>query len=77
MKNFDLNALGVTELTQKSLIEVNGGESPFPDPWTGLIITITQMVYYFYKDIIPVMVSDYCERASQDGHIPYADLGHR
>jgi hypothetical protein len=40
MKNFDLNALGVTEMEKIILIEVHGGESV--NPWWSVASTIIQ-----------------------------------
>jgi hypothetical protein len=77
MKNFDFNALGVEEMELIKLIEVNGGEQPIPNPGSGLVATLVQMVYYFYTEIIPIMVADQCKRAAKDGYVMYADIGHR
>ncbi len=40
MKNFDLNALGVTEMEKIKLIEVNGGQCV--NPWWGVASAIIQ-----------------------------------
>jgi hypothetical protein len=40
MKNFDFNALGVTEIEKIMLIEVNGGQAV--SPWWSVASTIIQ-----------------------------------
>ena len=73
MKNFDLNALGVQELAKSQLIGINGGF--YIDP---------SWLWYWAKDVAKAIVylgfeiaKDSSERASKDGYIPYADMGHR
>jgi hypothetical protein len=81
MKNFDLNALGVTEMTQKNLIEVNGGN----DIDVGLALkalggvlgTVVQAAWIFFTQIVPIFEQQVCERASKDDYVIWADLGHR
>ena len=77
MKNFDLNALGVKEMELSKLMEVNGGEQPSPGPWVGVWATFVQMAYLFLTQLLPKAVTEQCERASKDGYVMYADIGHR
>ncbi len=73
MKSFDLNALGVQELGKSQLMEINGGF--YIDPY---------WIWYWAKDIAKAIVilgleiaDEASDRASKDGYIPYADMGHR
>jgi hypothetical protein len=78
MKNFDLNALGVTEMRKNELMEVNGGsEQPIPSPWLGLVKTIIDMAVAFFTEILPEVEADMCSRASNDGYVIWADVSHR
>lgn len=72
MKNFDLNAFGVTELTQKNLIETNGG-----GPVEEFAIRLFILIVDFLKTMGPSIIEENCERPTSDSYQPYADLGHR
>ena len=75
MKSFDLNALGVEELGKNQLMEINGGQEI---PYSPTVLQfILQMGYYFFTEIVPILQKQMCERASKDGYVMYADLGHR
>jgi hypothetical protein len=72
MKNFDLNTLGVKELGSSQLVEINGGQMN-PNPfWYFLKEGAKALVYLGLK-----IVDGLSERASHDGYISYADMGHR
>lgn len=72
MNNFDLNALGVKEMRKNELMEVNGGEVN-PNPWWYFAKEIAKVVVYLGLEI----VDDLSERASKDGYVTSADIGHR
>jgi hypothetical protein len=50
MKNFDFNALGVTEMEKITLIEVNGGQSI--NPWWSVASTIIQAAFIVMETYI-------------------------
>jgi capsule polysaccharide export protein KpsE/RkpR len=71
MKNFDLNTFGVKELTKSQLIEINGGQSL--NPWWYWAKEIAKAIVYVGLEL----VDDLSNRASKDGYVSYADMGHR
>ena len=72
MKSFDLNALGVQELGKSQLMEINGGQVN-PNPWWYFAKEGAKALVYLGVKIIDSLSS----RASQDGYVAYADMGHR
>ena len=74
MKKFNLNALGVQEMEISRLIAVNGGQlEPSPSPWWSVGAAVIQMFCIIQEKSI----SELCNRASKDGYVVYADIGHR
>jgi hypothetical protein len=72
MKNFDLNAFGLQELTHREMIKTNGG-----DPLAQLVYELAKLIIYYLFIVGPTVVEENCNRAARDDYQPWADLGHR
>ena len=68
MKKTDLKLLGVKELTNDQLIQVNGGVS-----WWDLVVYVIEKMI----EASPYIIEENCTRPQQPNYVPYADLGHR
>jgi hypothetical protein len=74
MEKFDLNALGVKGLENKTLVEINGGSlSPISD----LVVEAFCLVINALGIFGPSVVKENNERAAGDDYVIWADLGHR
>jgi hypothetical protein len=72
MNKIDLNSLGVKELTNTQLKELNGGSPSGPSWWDVIFWAVEKLI-----EATPYIIAENCARPQQANYQPYADLGHR